>query len=986
MPHLRLKNGLYLCLLWLGPVSMFGADHHGEVRFSRQPVPGAVITASQGQKLAATFTDRKGTYIFLGLADGLWHMKVEMPGFLSIEREVSVSSTAPNEVWDLTMLPLSLIVKDASAVPYAPVSPSSSGPTSADRQSHDSTGGTVDDDSLLINGTVNNGASTLVGQSRALGNNRNGIHAMYNGNIGVIVDNSIFDARAYSLSGLNSPKPDYNHFTSLASFGGPLRIPHLLWQNGPTFTLSYQGTRDHNANVQAGLVPTMQERAGDLSGADHPTVLDPNTHRPFPGNRVPVSSQAQALLNLYPLPNSSTDARYNYQTPTVASDHQDSWQLRLIQKSGKRDQIYGVFAGQSIRADNTNLFGFIDTTNSLGLNTAITWQHLYTSRLSTTLGYQYSRLALRAKPYFADRTNVSGLTGIRGNDQDPSDWGPPALNFAGGIAGLSDIQASFTRNQTNGVSYSALWNHYRHNFRVGGDFRRQQFNLLSQQNSRGSFAFTGAATGYDLADYLLGIPDTSSIAFGNADKYFRASVYDAFIADDFRVAPGFTLNAGLRWDYGSPITEKYDRLVNLDVAAGYAAIAPLLGSNPKGALTGDHYPRSLIRPDRIDIEPRIGIAWRPLPDASLVIRAGYGIYYNTAVYFPVAAAMAQQFPLSKSFSIQNSISYPLTLANGFDPPSNAIADTYAVDPNLRVGYAQNWNLSVQSDLPWSTTLIGSYLGIKGTHGQQQFLPNTFPAGATNRCLSCPTGFLYLSSGGNSTREAGQLQFRRRLHNGFTASVQYTYSKAMDDSSLGGGTGQSGVVIAQNWLDLGAERGPSSFDQRHLLDLSVQYTSGMGRGGITALQGWHGALLREWTLLTHISAGTGLPETPIYFAAVPGTGITGSLRPDYTGASNTTASAGFFLNPAAYKAPTKGQWGNAGRNSIVGPSQFTWDSSVGRVFRLRDVTSLDFRIDSMNLLNHVNFTSWNTVTNSSQFGLPSAANAMRNVQTTLRFRF
>ena len=95
-----------------------------------------------------------------------------------------------------------------------------------------------------------------------------------------------------------------------------------------------------------------------------------------------------------------------------------------------------------------------------------------------------------------------------------------------------------------------------------------------------------AGTGSDFADFLLGIPDTSSIAFGNADKYFRTSTYDAYFQDDWRVSAGFTLNAGLRWEYSSPIVEKYGRLVNLDIKPGFGAEAPVLGSSPTGPTTG----------------------------------------------------------------------------------------------------------------------------------------------------------------------------------------------------------------------------------------------------------------------------------------------------------------------------------------------------------------------------------------------------------------
>jgi hypothetical protein len=393
-----------------------------------------------------------------------------------------------------------------------------------------------------------------------------------------------------------------------------------------------------------------------------------------------------------------------------------------------------------------------------------------------------------------------------------------------------------------------------------------------------------------------------------------------------------------------------------------------------------------------------------------VVRAGYGIYYDTSVYQTIALQMAQQAPLSKSLSVQNSPACPLTLANGFNACPSITPNTFAVDPNFRPGYAQNWNLSLQRDLPGSLQLTATYLGIKGTRGAQEFLPNTFPIGATNPCPTCPIGFAYLTSGGNSTRQAGQIQLRRRLRNGFTATIQYTFSKSIDDdAALGGqgfssatqnmpqnpfgastvavgGTNQGSLTVAQNWINLRAERGHSTFDQRHLLNTQLQYTTGMGIGGETLLRGWKGALFKEWTFLTQITVGSGLPQTPIYLAAVPGTGVTGSIRPDYTGAPLYAAPPGLFLNPGAYTVPLPGQWGNAGRDSIIGPAQFTLNASMGRTFRLNGRYNLDLRADATNLLNHVTFTSWDTFVNSAQFGFPTTANAMRSMQTTLRVRF
>jgi hypothetical protein len=834
-------------------------------------------------------------------------------------------------------------------------------------------------DGFLINGSVNNGAASPFAQAAAFGNSRRS-RPLYNGGASIVVDNSALNARSYSLTGQDTPKPSYNRFTGSFNVGGPLRLPHLSRNNAPTFFLGYQRVQNRNGNTVTGRMPTAAERNGDFSQTLNPlgqpvSILDPLTGLPFAGNIIPeqrISRQARALTNLFPLPNFNDNARYNYQIPIIDSTHSDSVQGRLNKSINARNQIAGNIDLQSSRSDNSGLFRFLDTTRTFGINTAIQWTTRPRQRFSATFRYQFGRQATRVTPYFANKLNVSAIAGISGNNQEAPNWGPPALNFSGGISSLSDAQYSFNRTENNTFSYNSFWNRGRHNVTFGSDVRFYQLNVFSQQDPRGSFTFTGATTGSDFAGFLLGIPDASSIAFGNADKYFRQRFHSAFLTDDWRMSGSLTINAGLRWEYETPGSELRGRLVNLDIARDFSSVAPVVGNG-------------LVQPDRFGIQPRVSFAWRPVAASSLIVRGGYGIYRNTNVYQAIATQMAQQSPLSKSLSVQNSPANPLTLANGFVAVQGTTPNTFAVDPNFRVGYVQTWQLSLQRDLPAALQITAMYLGTKGTRLPQEFLPNTFPTGALT-----PSGYVYLSSGGNSIRNAGQVQLRRRLRNGFTATTQYTYSRAFDNAPLMAGgivtANQGGSAIAQNWLDLGAERAPSSFDQRHQFTAQGQYTTGVGVSGGALLGGLKGSLLREWTMSSQITVGSGLPLTPIYFGVVPGTGVTGNLRPDATGASVKDAPAGFFVNPAAFRAPAAGQWGNAARNSITGPSQFSLNASLTRSFPWRDRYNIDVRVDATNVLNHVTFRSWNTTFNSAQFGLPSRVDPMRSIQTTLRLRF
>jgi trimeric autotransporter adhesin len=1049
MARRRAQKVFYLICMFAAiafPRMAAASEYRGQVTFGGFPLPGATVTVTQGAKNVSAVTDQGGLYTFPDLADGPAKIEIEMQCFSTVHAEITISPTAPATKWELTLLPLDQITKltklppaplsSLSVRPKTPAAPGSPNenvaeiPKPADDASQQSS------DGLLVNGSVNNAATSRFSLDQAFGNRRFNSKSLYNGGIAAVYDNSALDARPYSLSGLNTSKAAYNRITGIFTLGGPLKIPHVL-PRGPTFFVAYLWTRNHTAEDESGLVPTAAERTGDLSNLVNPLgqpviAYNPLTGLPFPGNVVPVSPQAQALLQLYPSPDIAGNSLYNYQVPVLDSLHQDSLLLRLDKTLGRRDELYGNLNFQSIRASDANLFGFVDKTDTLGINTNINWSHRFNQRFFVYGSYRFSRLRTQIAPYFENRQNISGDAGISGNNQDPTNWGPPALTFSSGITPLMDQQSSFNRNRSDGFSGSVGLYRGRHNFTVGGDLRKQQFNDFYQQDPRGTFTFTGAATqgisngvttgGSDLADFLIGVPDTSSIAFGNADKYLRQTVYAAYFTDDWRIQSNLTINAGLRWEYGAPITEIYGRLVNLDVVPGFTAVAPVLGSDPIGPRTGNHYPSSLIRPDKRGFEPRVGISWRPIPASTIVVRAGYGIYDDTSVYQTSVLQLAQQAPLSKSLSVQNSAACPLTLANGFEPCSSITANTFAVDPNFRVGYAQTWQLSIQRDLPGAMQLTATYLGVKGTRGLQQFLPNTYPIGAVNPCPTCPAGFVYQASGGDSTRQSGQVQLRRRLRSGFTASLLYTYSKSIDDDAvLGGqghvvassqtvapsggqgqnsgqGSGQASTTlsttesasttpaIAQNWLNLHAERSLSSFDQRHLLNLQAQYTSGEGLGGGTLMNGWPGRLLKEWTVVATAVVGTGLPETPVYLAAVPGTGYSGTIRPNPTGAPISTSRGSQHLNPAAYTAPLLGQWGTAGRNSITGPSQFSLDSSLARTFRPSGRFYFDFKVAATNMLNHPVFTGWNTTVNSTQFGLPLNPNPMRSVETSLRLRF
>lgn len=1008
MTATRRFSACVLALLLSAALQLQAAEHFGQVTFAGAAVPGATVTAVQGDRQVTVTTDGQGIYRFPDLADGAWTIRVEMIGFTTARQDITVSAmpaplsipltirsfaeitqqVATVQAERLTSTPLPLAAPAAAAaarsdVPGAPpASPAADEPNAGDAA-----------DGLLINGSVNNGAASPFAQAAAFGNNRNTRRSLYNGMAGLVFGSSRFDARPHSFTSQQADKPSYTDVQFLGTFGGPIRLMPKLWRNPTNVFIGFQKNVESNATTQSALVPSALERAGNFSQSrdafGRPVVVtDPLTGFPFAGNAIPadrLSPEALALLAYYPQANVAAAGRYNYQAALISRTDQDNLQSRLTHNINARNALTGTVSFQRTRAENTSLFGFTDVSGASTLDATGIWTRRFSPFFSTRVRYQFTRVASSVAPYFANQVNISGAAGISGNDQDPANWGPPALAFSTGLLGLQSGQFADSTALTNGTQAEALINRPGHSLTVGGGVRRQAVDALGQQNGRGSFSFTGANSGSDLGDFLLGLPRSSTIAFGNREKLLRAWNVDLFFTDDWRVTPGLTINAGVRWEYEGPMGELQGRLSNLDIAPGFTAAAVVTPAGASGALTGRSYPAALLKADRSGIQPRVGIAWRPLAGSSLVVRAGYGIYRNTNTYQSLAMLMAQQPPYSTALSVESSASAPLTLRNGFIASTAGAPATFAIDPDFRVGDAQNWQVMVQRDLPASLSASATYLGSYGRNLMQEFLPNTYPAGMADPCPSCPRGFVYLTSTGSSLRNAGQFQLRRRLRNGLTASAQYTLAKATDDAGAFTGAALSGAAIAQDWRDLDAEEGRSNFDQRHQLTAQVEYTTGVGVAGGGMLTGLRGALVKGWTVTSRLTAGSGLPLTPTYLASVAGTGVTGTLRAALSGAT-TAAPDGLFLNPAAYALPAPGRWGDAGRNSVSGPAQFNMSLGVARTFPWGDRMNLDWRIDATNVLNRVTYSAVNTFVGSSQFGAPTRANQMRKVQTSLRLRF
>src|SRR5208337_602829 len=359
---------------------------------------------------------------------------------------------------------------------------------------------------------------------------------------------------------------------------------------------------------------------------------------------------------------------------------------------------------------------------------------------------------------------------------DPLDWGLPALQFTNFGAPNLAIP-SLTRNQAFRAMDIFLRNVGKHNIRVGGELRRVEQNLLKNPNARGTFAFSGyttsdftsnglpaANTGFDFADFLLGLPQTTSVQFGDPSNYFRSWVYDAFIQDDWRATAHLTILYGLRYEYFAPFTEKYGHLSDLTFGPGFSSAAVVTGQNP------GNLPGSLLRGDDHNLAPRFGLAYRPWSQHSLVMRAGYGLFYDGSIYSRLYTNMASQPPFAQASTLVTTPQEVLTLEKGFPKLGpNVLTNNYALDPNFRTPYAQTWNFSIEDEFVRNVILSIGYVGTKGTKLDLLLAPpppqNTL-------------AFTYETSGAASIYQGLQVGLRRQFHGGFSMSGQYVFSKSI----------------------------------------------------------------------------------------------------------------------------------------------------------------------------------------------------------------
>jgi hypothetical protein len=817
-------------------------------------------------------------------------------------------------------------------------------------------------------------------------------------------DTSSLDTAPYALNG-HATKPDYLQQRFGATIGGPLVIGKLINSPRTFFFLNYTGNHSRNPFDAYSNVPSLAERGGDLSARG--AVLDPTTGQPFANGQIPaarIDPAARALLDLIPAPNQDGGPQ-NFHSVTTTTSQLDDINVRLVrtfgavpqrgQGGGRGGRGGGGRGGPGGRAGVSNLnvsihYRHAENTASNpfptlgGTSRTSAWDipvnYSFTKAgMTHSLRFGFNRQHAETQNLFGGVLDVAGAAGLRGVSPESFDWGAPNLSFST-FTSVRDTNPSLRTDRTLSAGDTIVKTRGRQTMRFGGDYRDIHADSQTDMNARGSFVFTGLYSGVDFGDFLLGLPQQASVQYGPGLERFRSRSWDAFIQDDWRATDKVTVNAGLRYEYFSPIAEADNRLVTLDAAPGFTAAVPVVagGTGPfSGAL-----PDTIVRPFRAGFAPRVGIAWRAKPGT--VVRAGYGINYNASAYQTIAQQLAGQPPFAVTDTVLGSPTTLLPLQTALLTAQSSTTNSYAVDPNYRLGYVQMWNLDLQRDLSRTVQLGIGYTGTKGSNLDILRAPNRGPSGLL---IAGVAPFIWESSEGDSIMHSLTLRLRKRLSNGVALGGSYTLSRSIDDASSIAG---AGGTVAQNDQDLAAERGLSSFDQRHRFAGDFTYELPFGAGKPWFNSGKAASLFGNWQLNGTVQFASGTPFTARVLGSIQDVarGTNGTLRANYNGEPIELAdpSALLFFNTGAFSIPTPGTFGNAGRNTIIGPGTSVLNMGVTRNFNWGQTRALSINVLASNLLNDVQFASIDTNINSLTFGHVTAFRPMRRLQIQTRLRF
>jgi hypothetical protein len=835
------------------------------------------------------------------------------------------------------------------------------------------------------------------------------------------------------------------------SVGGPVLAPRYNGRNRSFFFFNYEGNRQYQQQTRFGSVPLDAMWKGDFSALLPSIQLrDPLTAgRPvIPGNRLDQylsgARISQLALKFQPffgsptLPGIGNNKVTNVNRDTVGN------QFTL-----RGDQTLPRNQNLGLRYTQSRTGGFIPNllgSPGVGRDEPFVNKNGTISHTALITPKTVSELKLGAMKfsdvvsYYTNGLPTASSLGIQGFSSDnPAIPLLPQISFAGtgaptnvkfgdttsfGEAALSMIQNVYT------VSESVSRVSGNHTLKFGFQLQRDDYNALQQSNAGGQISFSGSATsnnstGYAFADFLIGVPSSTQQVPVKPKILLKQTQFASFVQDDWRIHRRFTVSMGLRHELFLNPYEDRNRLAMFDINTGAIVVA-----SDNGTLPVDRYlpavvsrltdasgkwrfpllsdveagfnPRRLLETQWNYWGPRFGFSWQAA--SKTVVRSGYGIFYSRYPVQYLLQTVAVNPPFAGTFNYSQSIANgvpALTLGAPYSNAANASVSPAGIQRDFALPSNQQWNLTIERELGWNTSLTLSYIGNKGTHLFRSINANSAYLDPNSKLIVRGYSTTYgtstinfRQSNGNSIYNSMNVELRRRFSKGLAFQGNWAWAKGVDDV---GQNVQSALMDVQN---LGRDRANSDYVRRHSMNVNATYDLPIGRRRPflrnmpraleTAFGGWK--LGGIWRF------ATGRYLTPSFTSS----GGLSNSRPDvvYGVSPNLPRSertperwfnpGAFSIVPAVDPAIGVARFGNAGRNTIVGPGTNYMDANLAKSIGFREGRSLTFRFEAFNALNHPNYANpqvniSNTTTVATITSLLSNR-SQREVQFAVRFAF
>ncbi|MBI3282418.1 MAG: TonB-dependent receptor [Acidobacteria bacterium] len=868
------------------------------------------------------------------------------------------------------------------------------------------------------------------------------------------------------------------------SVGGPMVLPGMYnGRNRTFFFVNTELVRFRQGITFLGTVPRPEQLAGDFSttraaNGNLVQIFDPASTRPnpsgagfvrtpFPGNTIPgnrIDPVARAIARYWPAPNTPGDpvtGVNNFARTDANQVTKNTYSVRLDHNFSDRNRIFGRYSFDDTPLRRAKTYGPESQADPTAgpqvftrYNSVLEDTHTWTPTLLSTVRYSWARLSNFRHPWSEpfDLTSLRFPAGLIAQLGPPFSF--PAISvtglvmtgsvpntIVGGSLGAVDLIAFGM--DTHSLQAQITKTLTRHTLKAGADTRVIRANLTQMGDSARRFEFTNAWTqgpnpnqsspnaGYGLATFLLGVPaGQTQIVPALAQQITYTALY---LQDDFKLTPTLTLNLGVRYDYESPRTDRFNQLTNFDFDAAPPVRAPAM--ELRGVLTfpgSAGLSRSQANPDRNNLAPRVGIAWRVTPKT--VVRAGGGIFYASTTGlggapggFGVSGFEATTTIVTSLDGVNPIVSLRNPFPDGIlQPPGNSQGPATLLGQNITffnrgnvVPYTGQWNFNLQRELAGLLFDVG-YAGSRGLKIQQNLILNQLDAGllglGNGLQQQAPNPFFgQIASGplsratvsraqllrpypqfntvtsanegwASSRYHSLQAKVERRFGAGLSALAAYTYSKLMDYAAGGfAGEALSGQNM-QNWSNLRAEWASSTLDQTHRLIGNAVYELPFAKN----LRGAPGKLLDGWEIGGIFSAYSGGPLGVT--SAVNNTfSQGGGQRPNWNGVNPALDAPAptRWLNRDVFTNPPPFTFGNAPRTFNGARSDYLTglDATLSKHTQIHERLRLQFRAEFFNITNTPRFAPPNVSFGSPQFGVVSAqGNLPRIVQFGMKLQY